>query len=428
MKKYIIESLKYLLRTRTFIGKYVAEIDAMYAMSPEELKVRNERRFLEIFRKAYTHSLYYRELCNSQGVTSADDIQHLEDIVKLPILTKDMLKAHGKELLTRKERGLMKNHTSGTTGTPLTVWQDWASVWREQAYFVCYRKRCGYNYGEPMVSLRGNLGRNDISLKVHVSNTLFLSSYNINENTAETYYQLIEKHHPKAIEGYPSSLYNLALVLRDKGLECHIPVAFTSSETLHDYQRNLIEKTFHTQIYDHYGTTERTIRLEESFEHDGYFEDPGYGIEEYHDDYVITTSLINDTFPLIRYKTNDRVVLKTNTILTHASEPMVKRVEGRSVSFIIGKDGTKYSDVALTFIFKETHGVRLAQFVQNEVGKIFLNVVPESNFSEKDKDEILKNIDQKIGKENIDVDFRLIDESQMQYTKRNKLALVISNL
>ncbi len=427
-KKYIKESLKYLLRSSFFINKYVKEIDALYEMTPMELKKRNEKRFLEIFNKAFTSSTYYRNLCKSVGVTSIDDIKHIEDIVKLPILTKDMLKKHGKELLTCKEKRLIKNHTSGTTGTPLTVYQDWKSVWREQAYFVCYRKRCGYNYGEPMVSLRGNLGRNDISLKVHVSNTLFLSSYNINENTAETYYQLIEKHHPKAIEGYPSSLYNLALVLRDKGLKCHIPVAFTSSETLHDYQRNLIEKTFHTQIYDHYGTTERTIRLEESFEHDGYFEDPGYGIEEYHDDYVITTSLINDTFPLIRYKTNDRVVLKSNTILTHASEPMVKRVEGRSVSFIIGKDGTKYSDAALTFIFKETHGIRLAQFVQNEVGKIFLNVVPESNFSEKDKDEILKNIDQKIGKENIDVDFRLIDESQMQYTKRNKLALVISNL
>lgn len=427
-KKYIKESLKYLLRSSFFINKYVKEIDALYEMTPMELKKRNEKRFLEIFNKAFTSSAYYRNLCKSVGVTSIDDIKHIEDIVKLPILTKDILKKHGKELLTCKEKGLIKNHTSGTTGTPLTVYQDWKSVWREQAYFVCYRKRCGYNYGEPMVSLRGNLGRNDISLKVHVSNTLFLSSYNINENTAETYYQLIEKHHPKAIEGYPSSLYNLALVLRDKGLECHIPVAFTSSETLHDYQRNLVEKTFHTQIYDHYGTTERTIRLEESFEHDGYFEDPGYGIEEYHDDYVITTSLINDTFPLIRYKTNDRVVLKSNTILTHASEPMVKRVEGRSVSFIIGKDGTKYSDAALTFIFKETHGIRLAQFVQNEVGKIFLNVVPESNFSEKDKDEILKNIDQKIGKENIDVDFRLIDESQMQYTKRNKLALVISNL
>lgn len=426
MKKYITESLKYLLRTRTFIGKYVAEIDAMYAMSPEELKARNERRFLEIFRKAYVHSEYYRGLCNSQGVMSMDDIQHLEDIVKLPILTKDMLKVHGKELLTCKERGLMKNHTSGTTGTPLTVWQDWASVWREQAYFVCYRKRCGYSYGEPIVSLRGNLGRNDISLKVHVSNTLFLSSYNINEHTAETYHQLIEKHHPKAIEGYPSSLYNLALVLRDKGLECHIPVTFTSSETLHDYQRSLVERIFHTQIYDHYGTTERTIRLEESFDHDGYFEDPGYGIEEYHDDYVITTSLINDAFPLIRYKTNDRVVLKDTALKT--KENFIERVEGRSISYIVGKDGTKYSDAALTFVFKDVHGVRLAQFVQNEVGKIILNVVPENVFSEKDKEGILEYIDQKIGKENMDVDFRLIDESQMQYTKRNKLALVISNL
>ena len=62
MKKYITESLKYLLRTRPFIGKYVAEIDAMYAMSPEELRARNERRFLEIFRKAYVHSEYYRGL------------------------------------------------------------------------------------------------------------------------------------------------------------------------------------------------------------------------------------------------------------------------------------------------------------------------------------------------------------------------------
>lgn len=106
----------------------------------------------------------------------------------------------------------------------------------------------------------------------------------------------------------------------------------------------------------------------------------------------------------------------------------IERVEGRSISYIVGKDGTKYSDAALTFVFKDVHGVRLAQFVQNEVGKIILNVVPENVFSEKDKEGILEYIDQKIGKENMDVDFRLIDESQMQYTKRNKLALVISNL
>lgn len=432
IKGYIKETLKYLLRSHLFVNRYVREIDAMYDMSPEELKERNEKRFLEIFRKAFSCSSYYRSLCQEHGVTTADDVRCLEDIVKLPVLTKDMLKKHGKELLTRKEKGLIKNHTSGTTGTPLTVYQDWASVWREQAYFVCYRKRCGYNYGEPIVSLRGNLTRKEISLKVHVSNTLYLSSYNINAQTAETYHRLIEKHHPKAIEGYPSSLYSLALVFRDKGLECHIPVAFTSSETMFDYQRKLIEQVFHTQIYDHYGTTERTIRLEESFDHNGYFEDPGYGIEEYHDDYIISTSLINDVFPLIRYKTEDRIVLKEGIKKTPEGfvdySHGIEKVDGRAMAYIIGKDGTKYSDSALTFIFKDTYGVRYSQFVQKEKGKVELNIVSDDSYTKDVEKYILHNINEKIGQGNIDVTIRYVKETDLKYTKRNKLMLVVNEI
>lgn len=431
MIKYLRESVKYILRSHIFVQKYVNEVEEMYGMSPKELRQRNEQRFLEIFRKAYTCSDYYRKLCNDNGVSSVDDIQCLEDIVKLPILTKDMLKAHGRELLTRKERGLIKNHTSGTTGTPLTVWQDWASVWREQAYFVCYRRRCGYNYGEPLVSLRGNLTRNKISLKVHVSNTLFLSSYNINDKTAETYHRLIEVHRPKAIEGYPSSLYSLALVLRDKGLECNIPVAFTSSETLFDYQRKLIEKVFNTQVYDHYGTTERTIRLEESFDHDVYFEDPGYGIEEYHDDYIISTSLINDVFPLIRYKTDDRVVLRGDIKKTpegFVDYTGIDRIDGRSMTFIIGKDGTKYSDVALTFIFKDTKGVRYSQFIQKEIGKVDLNLVTDKTYTNEVEQKILQLIDKKVGLANMDVSIHIVTEKELKFTSRNKLILVVNEL
>lgn len=431
-KKYIKESLKYLLRSSFFINKYVEEIDALYEKTPMELKMRNEKRFLEIFNKAFTSSAYYRNLCKSVGVTSIDDIKHIEDIVKLPILTKDMLKKHGKELLTCKEKGLIKNHTSGTTGTPLTVYQDWKSVWKEQAYFVCYRKRCGYNYGEPMVSLRGNLTRDEIYLKIHVSNTLFLSSYNINSKTAETYHRLIEKHHPKAIEGYPSSLYSLALVLKDKGLECHIPVAFTSSETLFDYQRKLIEKIFHTQVYDHYGTTERTIRLEESFDHNGYFEDPGYGIEEYYDDHIISTSLINDVFPLIRYKTDDRIVLKEGVKKTPEGfidySRGIERVDGRAMTFIIGKDGTKYSNAALTFIFKEANGVRYSQFVQKVPGKVELNIVSDDSYTDDVEKQILHNINEKIGIDNINVTIHYVKEEDLVYTKRNKLMLVINEM
>lgn len=432
IKKYLKETVKYLLRSLFFTRKYVKDIEKMYGMSPSELKIRNEKRFLEIFRKAWNNSDYYRSLCISGGVKSIDDIQQLEDIVKLPILTKDMLKKHGKELLVRKEKGLIKNYTSGTTGTPLTVWQDWASVWREQAYFVCYRKRCGYNYGEPMVSLRGNLTRDEISLKIHVSNTLYLSSYNINTKTAETYHRLIERHHPKAIEGYPSSLYSLALVLRDKGLDCHIPVAFTSSETLFDYQRKVIEQVFHTQVYDHYGTTERTIRLEESLDHSGYYEDPGYGIEEYHDDYIISTSLINDVFPLIRYKTDDRIVLREGIGKTPEGfidyAQGIEKVDGRAQNYIVGKDGTKYSDAALTFIFKEAEGIKYSQFVQVEKGKVDLNIVTDASFSKETENQIIRNVDEKIGLANMDINIHQISEEELKYTSRNKLMLVVNEI
>lgn len=428
-KKYIKESLKYLLRSSFFINKYVEEIDALYEMTPMELKMRNEKRFLEIFNKAFTSSAYYRNLCKSVGVTSIDDIKHIEDIVKLPILTKDMLKKHGKELLTCKEKGLIKNHTSGTTGTPLTVYQDWKSVWKEQAYFVCYRKRCGYNYGEPMVSLRGNLTRDEISMKIHVSNTLFLSSYNINSKTAETYHRLIEKHHPKAIEGYPSSLYSLALVLKDKGLECHIPVAFTSSETLFDYQRKLIEKIFHTQVYDHYGTTERTIRLEELFDHNGYFEDPGYGIEEYYDDHIISTSLINDVFPLIRYKTDDRIVLKEG--INKSSQGFIdnaggiERVVGRTDDILVCKDDSMVTRV--DFIEEGEH-IKACQWIQNEKGKLEIRIAPDEGFTNKDVDFVIEETLKRCGHGNMDITTKVCSMDEMVYSKRGKFKLIVNNL
>ena len=428
-KKYIKESLKYLLRSSFFINKYVEEIDALYEMTPMELKMRNEKRFLEIFNKAFTSSAYYRNLCKSVGVTSIDDIKHIEDIVKLPILTKDMLKKHGKELLTCKEKGLIKNHTSGTTGTPLTVYQDWKSVWKEQAYFVCYRKRCGYNYGEPMVSLRGNLTRDEIYLKIHVSNTLFLSSYNINSKTAETYHRLIEKHHPKAIEGYPSSLYSLALVLKDKGLECHIPVAFTSSETLFDYQRKLIEKILHTQVYDHYGTTERTIRLEESFDHNGYFEDPGYGIEEYYDDHIISTSLINDVFPLIRYKTDDRIVLKEG--INKSSQGFIdnaggiERVVGRTDDILVCKDDSMVTRV--DFIEEGEH-IKACQWIQNEKGKLEIRIAPDEGFTNKDVDFVIEETLKRCGHGNMDIRTKVCSMDEMIFSKRGKFKLIVNNL
>jgi len=421
MNKYLKESIKYLLRSYPVIYPYVKEVERMYNMSHDELQERNERIFLNIFRKAYTKSSFYHKLYTEAGI-KLEDIKCLGDISKLPVVTKDMILHQSDALLTTSKWKLLKNRTSGTTGTPLTVFEDWKSIWREQAYFYCYRKRCGYTYG-PLVSLRGNLGKKDTMMYVHISNTLYLSSYNINEQTVWAYYKGIEKRSPRAIEGYPSSLYNLALLLKDKGLYCNIPVCFTSSENLLDFQRQLIEERFHTKIFDHYGTTERTIRISESIKHDGYFEDPGYSINEYLKDRVISTSLINSAFPLIRYQSSDVVILKENTKDERVS---IDRIQGRSGNCIKGKDGSIYNNAALTFILTYSHNIRYAQFIQKKNGKVLLNIVPEAVFSSQNLDELKQMIDLKIGLSNLELEINLIKEQDLIYTTRNKYSYIIS--
>lgn len=422
MNKYLKESVKYLLRSYPVIYPYIKEIERMYNMSHDELQERNERVFLNIFRKAYTKSSFYHKLYTEAGI-KLEDIKCLDDISKLPIVTKDMILHQSDALLTTSKWKLLKNRTSGTTGTPLTVFEDWKSIWKEQAYFYCYRKRCGYIYGQPLVSLRGNLGKKDTMMYVHISNTLYLSSYNINEQTVGAYYKGIEKRSPQAIEGYPSSLYNLALLLKDKGLYCNIPVCFTSSENLLDFQRQLIEERFQTKIFDHYGTTERTIRISESIKHDGYFEDPGYSINEYLKDRVVSTSLINSVFPLIRYQSSDVVILKENTKDERVS---IDRIQGRSGNCIKGKDGSIYNNAALTFILTYSHNIRYAQFIQKKNGKVLLNIVPEAVFSSQNLDELKQMIDLKIGLSNLELEINLIKEQDLIYTTRNKYSYIIS--
>ena len=424
ISKYLKETLKYALRSYPLIKKYVNEIEKMYAMSPLELKKRNEHKFIELFRKAYDKSPFYHQLYCAARINK-EDIKSIDDIKKLPIITKEQVKQHADEMVICPKWKLLKNHTSGTTGTPLMVYEDWPSIWREQAYFYCYRKRCGYRYGQPIVSLRGNLGKADTDLKVHISNTLYLSSYNINDINAELYYKKIKAHNPVAIEGYPSSLFRLASLFRDKGLELNIPLSFTSSETLLDNQRFLIEKQFHTQIYDHYGTTERTIRLSEALDHSCYYEDPGYSINEYLEDGEVTTSLINQSFPLIRYRGND--IIETIKVDSNNEEHIIiKKIHGRDEDYIICKDGTYVK--RLDFIFKKTSHVNAAQLIQNEKGNVIIKIVPDQGFNESDSQCIKESLWERVGKENLIVDIELVSLNELTYTSSGKFKYIINNI
>ena len=128
LKKYLYESAKYLLRCPAVILPYIRDVEVLYSMTPEQLKVRNERRFLEIFHRAYDKSPFYHKLYTDAGIKK-EDIKSFDDIKKLPVITKDMVKQHAEEMLTVPRWMVIGANTSGTTGTPLRIYESWPAIW-----------------------------------------------------------------------------------------------------------------------------------------------------------------------------------------------------------------------------------------------------------------------------------------------------------
>lgn len=57
-----------------------------------------------------------------------------------------------------------------------------------------------------------------------------------------------------------------------------------------------------------------------------------------------------------------------------------------------------------------------------------LNIVSDDSYTEDVEKYILHNINEKIGQGNIDVTIRYVKETDLKYTKRNKLMLVVNEI
>jgi phenylacetate-CoA ligase len=271
-----------------------------------------------------------------------------------------------------------------------------------------------------MVSMRGTLDRNTFSYLDKSSNVLYLSSYHLKEERIEEYYQKILDFKPKVIEAYPSSLHILATELHKRGIEIDIPIAFTSSEVVHDFQRELIEEIFKTKIYDWYGNAERTVALGQ-FDDQLYRELPLYSHLEVKDDHLITTSFINTAFPLIRYKVDDVIKTASNT----NGECVVVKIEGRDDDYVLLANGQKVGRLDLAF--KKVKNLLGAQIIQTAVGSIQVNFVPGKDFSKTNLNELQANLINLIGPD-CRIKFDKIDAHQLIRTKSGKFKLVVSML
>ncbi len=414
---------KYYAKNNLLTTRKLKNVSDLNELSDDQLLQEYNKAFIKLFRRACKYSTFYQKLYADHGVT-VKDIKDLSDIKKLPVLEKSIVRQHVDEIYFGSNLVKSVGYTSGTTGTPLNIYRTPVNVMTEQAYMRQYRSMHGYQLGMPLLSIRGVLDKNTTHKFYKQANILYISSHNINAGTVEFYHKLISEFAPVAVEAFPSLLYKIAFEMKQKGLEWKVPNAFTSSETLYDFQRSFVESYLGTKIHDWYGNGERTICLVQD-ENGRYTPLPLYSVNEFESDRVITTSLTNRNFPLIRYRVDDIIKVSGNDFYKNIVDPDILEIQGRAGDNIDLKDGS--SVPCIDHAFKGVSHLEMAQVHQHGTERpLEIKLVVTEQFGEADLNIIRTKFSNMVGK---DTQFFITycKPEELSYSPNHKYKIVVKH-
>ncbi len=339
--------------------------------SVEELKAIQNEKLVKQVKHVYENVKYYRDLMDEKGVTP-DDIKSIDDLHKLPFLTKaDLRDAYPYGLLGTDLKNCVRiQSTSGTTGRRVVAFytQKDVDLWEE----CCARAvvaaggsnedvcQVAYGYG----LFTGGPGLNGGSHKVGCL-TLPMSSGN-----TERQIQFMQDLHATILCCTPSYAAYIGETLKEMGLtpdDIDLKAGIFGAEPWTEEMRRDIEKSLGIKAYDIYGLTE-TSGPGVSFECS---EQTGMHINEDHflaeiidpetgevlpegsKGELVFTSLDKEAFPLLRYRTRDICVLtrkkcSCGRTLIKMSKPM-----GRSDDMLIIRGVNVFPSQIETVLLKE---------------------------------------------------------------------------
>ena len=422
-----------MLSTRAFIRK----------------KLRENKKCDELTKKFITHE-YDLDALNMYQETMLDyvinkvtknvdyykfDYQKVEDF---PYINKIIVNENkGKFLSSKKSAVVIQGATSGTTGTPLTIPQNMESVITEQAFVNRMMTWAGFEYGDKKAWIRGDMV---VPLKQknapfwrysYFEDTIILSSFHLLQKNLNSYIEAMQDYGVQVIQSYPSSIVTLAKYLESCGryYTGNLKSIITSSESLTEDDKKLIEERFKCTVFDWYGLFERVAAIG-SCEHGRYhiltdyshveLLDVGDGRHE-----IIGTNFNNELYPLVRYRTGDHVYLSNEQSCPCGRVfPVIDRIEGRVGDYLVGEDGQKIH--ILNHIPKGVKGLFAAQFIQKVKNTItILVVVDRALFDASQQDKLIKNTKEKLGK-SILVSIEITDS--IPRTKNGKMRQAICSI
>ena len=330
--------------------------------NPElETMPRKELEALQLERlkstvKRCLNTKFYQDKFAELGIT-ADDIQTLDDVKKLPFTTKDDLRANYPfGLSTVPMNECVRLHSSsGTTGNPTVVLHtqkdldEWANavarclwmvgsrpedVFQNSAGYGMFTAGLGYQYGAEKVGM--------LTVPAAAGNTKRQIKFIKDFGTTVVH----------AIPSYASRIYE---VMKEEGVDpardTKLRVLCIGAEPHSEEQRKRIEHDLHVKAYNSYGISEMMgpgVAFE-CQEQNGLHIWEDYFIVEIIDPQtlepvpdgqigeLVLTTINREGMPLLRYRTRDLTAIMSGECACGRTHRRIQRLQGRSDDMIILK-------------------------------------------------------------------------------------------
>lgn len=332
----------------------------------------------------------------------------VENLARLPILTKADLRAAGEAALTRPAKSLVRNCTSGSNGEePFAFFVDRDRSVREFAFVNDAWTRAGYTRDQTRCVLKGfrMKGAEDRLFEWEPAlNELRLCVFPMSEADVALYIDVIDARQIGFLHGYPSAIELFCRHMLALGRSFRTPIKgiLPISEPLYDHQRATIRQAFGDVAFaPFYGLSEKALFAREVAD-DIYEFEPLYGLAELVDDEgspvsepdaegrLVGTGFITHGMPFIRYDTEDRARLVEPGTRANGWRMKVAAISPRrKPGFFIGKSGNRI--VATNFPPQDPaffRGMSEFQFVQSEPGEAVIRYVPATGGTEGDAERI----------------------------------------
>ena len=319
----------------------------------EQIRAIQNEKIVKQVRYVWEHVPYYRKKMEEKGVRP-DDIRSIEDMHKLPFLSKaDLRKAYPYGLLAVPLKDCVRIHsTSGTTGKRVIAFYTQADIdmWNEccaraiMAAGGTAEDVCQISYGYGLFT--GGAGLDGGSHKVGCL-TVPASSGN-----TERQIMFIKDLNATILCCTPSYAAYLGESMKEMGLgpdDIPLKAGIFGAEAWSEEMRRSIEETLGIKAYDIYGLTELSgpgVSFECSEQHGMHINedhflaeiidpDTGEVLPEGTQGELVFTSLDKQAFPLLRYRTRDICTLTREKCSCGRTHVRMAKPKGRTDDMLI---------------------------------------------------------------------------------------------